>query len=166
MLFEKKILALCVALAICNICFGQKDSDRVIPKVKRIYILKFNDRPPLITQFAYVDPSLISGINAFSRSASEEFVSTLKVDEVIIFSLKSQYNLLTIYDVLNLYNIKSPKKKWILKVDDDTVSYPQTLIVSRNQIKNVICGNGYVHIILKDYYELKEKYKKAKIIYN
>jgi hypothetical protein len=165
MALQKKIILLCLTLMICNICFGQIDSVKEDQSVRRMYILKFDNKPTLITEYAYIDPKYITNMDVLSSSSLKELKARLQVDDILILSLERQIKLLTFQDVLELYKIQKHKSKWILKVDDDFVEYPGTMVISGNQIEKVICRNNYIHIILKDYYQLKKKYKNAKIIY-
>jgi len=156
----RKIYLVGTFLMILTLCYAktnQTSNDTVRTKFKILSIVRFHDKPPIATANAFIDELRIASREDVPSALSLEICHLLKVDGVIVLKLLPKTKVLTLNEVFDIYKIQTINRKLIIKVDETVLDYPETLLVSQNQIEKVeIIKGRYIHIILKGYYE-KEK---------
>ena len=96
--------------------------------------------------------------------------STLNLGAVAIIKLKPNIHPLTLIDVLNKYHISIKYKNSKVKINDDSIDFPETLVISSSEISSVKIiedsSGDFINIITVDYPEvkkLKDQMKKGEI---
>ncbi len=147
--------------------FGQANNlskDTIKTKFKFLYIMRFADKVPVATENNFIDPMKVDSMDAVPDSASKEICRLLKIDGIIVLKIAPKTKVLTLNDVFDLYKIQSRYRKLLIKVDDRVRDYPETILISKNQIDEVkIVKRHYINIILKGYYKIKKEDKKGGI---
>jgi len=165
---KKKIYLTSILFIMAYLCFAQTyqvPSDTIKTKFKFLYIIEFADKPPIATENAFINEMRVISRDELPDSSSREICHLLKIDGVIILKLMPKTKVLTLNELFDLYKIKTKYKKPIIKLDDETIDYPETLLISQSELDGVKIVNSrkgyYINIILKDYYKVKEENKKG-----
>src|SRR6185437_3452906 len=137
-------------------------SDTTKQKFKFLYIVKFNNRRPFATENAFIDPRELDSIEDVAYPKFAEDCHLLEVDNFLVLKIHPNAKILTLNEFFNLYKVQDKYRNFSIMVDNELIDYPETILISKNQIDNVkiikdIRGN-YISIILKGHYELKKKY--------
>jgi hypothetical protein len=142
----KKIFILSIFLA--NVYFGFAETRHIRlvrdtgNNYKKLYIVEFDDRPPIITRYLVLDPQRIANISSMSNESNAELCKLLKIDFVMVIKFQPNTKLLTLNDVLELYKIEITDWNLPLVIDDKKIDYPQTLLIARNQIEKITVMKG------------------------
>ena len=156
---NRKIYLTLVFLAIVNLCFCQ-NSGKGKTNFKFLYVVSFQNKPPVTTGNAFIAPSGIDSMYASPRY--QDIYGLFKADQIAHIRVKPAAELLTLNKLLNIYGIGEKYRKVAVKLDDDILDHPETILISKSQIEKVKLikyGNGhYIHIILNGYYEYRKKY--------
>jgi hypothetical protein len=168
---KKNVYTIMVFMVIAHFCFGRAKNilaDTLKADPVFLYILNFSDGSSVVTKNAFIDPQRTTSWYHLSDSASKEVCKLLKVDMVYVIKLMPGTRVLTLNELFDFYGIAYKFRKLSIRVDDDVISYPETILISRNQIDNVKVVNGtkgqFIRIILKGYFgvkkELEEEHKR------
>jgi hypothetical protein len=131
-----------------------------------LYIVSLNTNNPMVTRNAYISPSEKDTSYALKTSTSSEICKLLKVNRIIFIRAKPSAKILTLNKVFNLYNIPNNLRKLRIKINDNFIEYPETLLISLKEIESVqILKNAnpyYIHITEKGYLESKKYFERLK----
>jgi hypothetical protein len=145
-----------------NRCYGKIQifiHDDTLPH-KSLKIIIFDDNRSVCTQNEFIDPTKVVSGNLMPDSSSKEVCQLLNVDVVIVLKLKPGTKLLTLNNVFNLYKINLNDRNLPVEVDEKKVDFPETMLISQNQIDFVkVINHRKISIILKDYYETIREFK-------
>ncbi len=127
---------------------------------KSLKIIIFDRNQAISTQNEFIDPARLVSGDLMPDSSSKEICRLLNIDAVIVYKLKAGTKLLTLNDVFNLYKINLSDRTLPVEVDEIKIDYPETMLISQNQIDFVkVVKHRKITIILKDYYETIKEFK-------
>jgi hypothetical protein len=164
---QKTLIVISLLLGI-NRGFSQSNSNDISYKknVQFMYIISLNNTPPIVTRNAYLSPSEKDTSYVLPSSINRELCKLLKVDRFIFIKMKSSAKVLTLSQVFDAFKISNSNRKLKVKVNDDLLDNPETLLISCKEIGvvNVVRNSklSYVHIIEKDYFENKKYIEQLK----
>jgi hypothetical protein len=174
---KKKSLVTGILTAFAHVCLCQVNhlsSDSINREIKYLYIIDFPDKPPIATENAFIATSKIVNMKLLPDSQSKAVCELLKIDKILVLSVRYDTRLLTLDQIFNLYKIQTKYRKLSVRVDDETIENPETLLISEGQIDGVkiikSLKGDYMSVILKYYYrdkkELEDARKKGLIFVN
>jgi hypothetical protein len=156
-----------VLLTIAIQSFGQTSQGlEEIPKekFKFLYIVKFYNKESVATKNAFVAPSQRDSTYSVKSNQKDAFCQLLGVDGVIVIKMKQNSKLLTLDDIFLIYNIPLKYRKSKVVVNDEILSYPETLFISKEEIESLKMvkksKNSQLRIVLRGYSEQKKNDKE------
>jgi len=142
--------------------------DTAVATVKILYIVESGDKQPVPTRYAFIDKKCLDGWNILAASDCKPICQPLEVDYVFIYKLKPNTKVLTYDNFLNVYKIQSKYRKLPVMVDDEIIDYPETMLISQNQIakvKIIKCPKGFtITITLVGYEEFRKKLNNKPVL--
>jgi hypothetical protein len=164
----KKFYILLLIVLAARICYGRPRKltrDTLTTQFLTCYILVFEDKPPIITKYAFFDSKSVKGTATMSEQAQAELRELLKINWVIVIKLVPNTKLLSLNELLEMYKIPFPDRALPVMVDDEIIDYPETIWSSPNQIERIVVEKGkkgsFIHITLSGYEKVKEMKKSG-----
>jgi len=149
----RKIFVLIIFLATSYLCSAKaanviQDS---VKKYKKFYIVEQEGKEPIATRYLFLDPKKIADLSSVSDASNAELSKLLKVDFVITVKFDPGTKLLTLNELLKIYQIKLADWSLPVKVDDEIIDSPQTMLIAQNQVSKVLVKKGkttaYIQIV-------------------
>lgn len=163
------LITLSFILSTTLIGFGKSDwQTQKQSSSKILYILNFADGSTKITFNNYVERKAWKSYHLLRESQYFPTIEKLNVAAVMVVNLKSNYKVFTLNDVLSEYNVPEKHSSAQIKIDDDILAFPESILISLSQIKSVKLirteKEYYINIITIGYKfkkETEEAYKKG-----
>jgi hypothetical protein len=165
---RKKIYLILSFFTITHLCFSQAihlSKDTLPYTFRYLYILEFYNKPTVVTKNAFVDMTKVDTVYSLPDSESITICHLLNVTAVFVMRLKHDAKSLTLNEIFSFYNIAPRNRKLLIKINDQPIDFPETILVSEGVIDRVKISKGYsgsyINIILKGYLEAKKAFKKG-----
>jgi hypothetical protein len=164
---KKKIYITSIFFVTAHFCFGQTGhlpvDTFVLRHFKYLYIVEFSDRTPIATENSFIYPD---SFDVVPKSQSSAICKLLKIDDIVILKVGPKTEVLTLNGLFNRYKIPAQYRNWPVRVDDEIVNDPETMLISTEGIDQVKIQKApksrCINIILQGYYKDKPAIEKSK----
>jgi len=156
----KIFIAACFCLHI-GFCFAGKrwQAKASVNKPTVLFIITFQDRPPVITQNGFIDPAEREYVH-FLNTADDHLYKELGTTAIAVVKLKAKAHPLSLQEVFDRYKIPIKFRKLNVKYNEEILNFPETILISSNQISSVkierSANNSFISIIGTDYRDIKK----------